>query len=45
MKLDYSKATKVQLRNIAFEDDEAGWADKAAAQAELLRRQFQQVGR
>lgn len=45
MRLDYSKASIKQLQNIAFEDNEADWTHRTAAQAELLRRQLQQVGR
>lgn len=40
MQLDYRKASIAQLRNIANEDDEADWADRIAAQAELLRRKY-----
>lgn len=38
MGLDYRKASIAQLKNIANEDDEVGWAVRIAAQAELLRR-------
>ncbi len=35
--LDMRKATQSQLREIAYNDDEAHWIYKAAAMAELMR--------
>lgn len=39
-KLNFRKASEVQLREIAYNDVEACWADKAAAEAELIRRKY-----
>lgn len=42
MKLGFRKATDAQLKEIAYHDTEACWTDKAAAEAELMRRQYPQ---
>ncbi|TCN00900.1 hypothetical protein EV294_101350 [Paenibacillus sp. BK033] len=43
--MNWRKATKQQLREIAFNDDRASMTDKAAAEAELMRRQNKRLAK
>lgn len=40
--MNWKQATVKQLEDIAYHDTEAHWVYKAAAEAELLRRQWTQ---
>ncbi|MEF2247724.1 hypothetical protein [Paenibacillus sp. IITD108] len=39
--LDYRSASDGELQDIAYNDDQASWIDKAAAVAELMRRNYE----